>query len=172
MEIVRIGGFDPGLRFTGYGIVNFNTETNEIWVSNCGIAKTPQKFKGLEAILIMNDKLEEITKRECFEACDNVIVEMPAAVYFNKFSSGALLPVAAVAGSLFSMIDHKQLIPVYPSVWNRGKKKEATTAMTESILGDYSDWLYDDIPKAKPQFEHIIDAVSMALWYIKLNYAD
>lgn len=172
MEIVRIAGIDPGLRFTGYGIVNYDSEKNEIWVSNCGLIKTPAKIKGIDAILHMRDQLDEVAKRECFDACDHVVIEMPAAIYSKTFSSGALLPVACVAGCAFKTFDKEKIIPVYPAVWNEHKKKDKTRALTEEIVGDYESWLYDDMPKAKPQFEHIIDAVSMALWYMKMNYLE
>ena len=172
MEIVRILGIDPGLRFTGYGIVNYDTEKNEIWTTHCGLIKTPQKIKGISAILYMIEKIEELSLNEFIGDCDKIVIEMPAAVYSAKFSSGALLPVAAVAGGSFSIFDSEKLVPVYPSVWNQRMKKEKTKAITESILGETDTWTYDYKPKAKPQFEHIVDGISMALWYMKLNYIE
>jgi len=172
MEIVRIAGIDPGLRFTGYGLVNLDTEKNELWVSNCGLIKTPAKIKGLDAILHMRDQVDELEKRACFQECDYIIIEMPAAIYSKTFSSGAMLPIACVAGCAFKTFDKEKIIPVYPSVWNQRKKKDKTRELTEEIVGKYEDWLYDDMPKARIQFEHIIDAVSMALWYMKLNFLD
>lgn len=172
MEIVRIAGIDPGLRFTGYGIVNFNTETNEIWVSNAGLVKTPQKHKGLDAILFMRDKIKEISGRECFDACDHIIVEIPAAIYSKNFSSGAMIPVSVVAGCIIQSFDHQKVIPVYPRIWNQSRKKEKTKETTEELVGVCEEWNYDDMPKAKPQMEHIIDAVGMACWYLKLNYIE
>lgn len=172
MEVVRIAGIDPGLRFTGYGIVNYNGETDEIWVSNCGVAKTPAKIKGIDAILNMQDSIAEILNRECFIHSDHYVVEIPAAIYSKTFSSGALIPVAAVAGGILMMVERDKAIPVYPTVWNQKKKKEVTRELTEEMVGNHESWLYDDMPKAKGQFEHIIDAVSMALWYMKLNYLE
>lgn len=172
MEIVRIAGIDPGLRFTGYGIVNFDNEKKEIWVSNCGLIKTPAKIKGIDAILHMRDELDEVSKRECFDACNHIVIEMPAAIYSKNFSAGSLLPVACIAGCAFKSFDKEKIVPVYPSVWNERKKKDKTRDITEKIVGHYENWLYDDMPKAKGQFEHIIDAVSMSLWYMKLNYLE
>lgn len=170
MEIVRIAGIDPGLRFTGYGIVNFDLEKDEIWVTHCGLIKTPAKIKGIDAILHMRDELDELEEKECFESCDNIVIEMPAAIYSKKFSSGALLPVACVAGCAFKTFDKEKIVPVYPAVWNERKKKEKTKILTEEVVGSYDTWDYDYMPKAKAQFEHIVDAVSMALWYMRLNY--
>lgn len=172
MEVVKIAGVDPGLRFTGYGSVNYNTETNEIWVDNCGLLKTPAKFKGIDAILYMRDQLKEISSKECFSKSDHIVVEMPAAIYSKSFSSGSLLPVAAISGCVFSLLDPKKIIPVYPAVWNEHKRKEKTKILTEETLGSHENWSYESIPKAKGQFEHIIDAVSMALWYMRLNYLE
>jgi len=172
MEVVRIAGIDPGLRFTGYGVVNYNGETNEIWVSNCGVAKTPPKIKGIDAILDMQDRVSEILNRDCFIESDHCVVEIPAAIYSKTFSAGALIPVAAVAGGILMMVERDRVIPVYPTVWNESKKKEKTRKITEEMVGNYENWLYDDMPKAKGQFEHIIDAVSMALWYMRLNYLE
>lgn len=172
MEIVRIAGIDPGLRFTGFGLVNYNAESNEIWVSNCGVLKTPKALKGIDAILYMRDQIEELEKRECFQEADHIVIELPAAIYSKNFSSGALLPVACISGCAFSTFDKEKIIPVYPAVWNESKKKDKTRSITEEMVGSHMDWLYDEMPKAKPQFEHIIDAVSMSLWYMRMNYLD
>lgn len=171
-EMIRIGGFDPGLRFTGFGIVNYQSDSEEIWISNCGLVKTPAKIKGLDAILYMQNLLGNISERDCFQACDYILIEMPAAIYSKTFSSGSLLPVAAIAGGLFTLFQGEKMIPVYPTVWNQAKKKEKTRAITTEIVGEYESWGYDDMPTCKSQFEHIIDAVSMALWYMRTNYLD
>lgn len=174
METVRIAGIDPGLRFTGYGIVNYDTDTNEIWASNCGIVKnkSSQYIKGLDAVLHMRQLLSELTARECFSECDKIIIECPAAIYSKNFSSGGLLPVATIAGCLLALFPAEKTLPVYPSTWNSRKKKDVTHAITEEFVGSHEDWNYDFLPKAQGQFEHIIDAVSMALWYMKLNYLE
>jgi hypothetical protein len=172
MEIVRIAGIDPGLRFTGYGVVNLNTETNKIWVSNAGLVKTPQKHKGLDAILYMRNLINEISCRECFDSCDHIIVEIPAAIYSKNFSSGAMIPVSVVAGCIIQAFDSEKVIPVYPRIWNKSRKKEKTKEFIEELVGPVDDWNYDDMPKAKSQLEHIIDAVGMACWYTDLNYLE
>lgn len=174
MEIVRIAGIDPGLRFTGYGVVNFDTEKNEIWTSNCGVVKNrgSQYVKGLDAIMHMKGLLKDLSEKECFAACDSIIIEVPAAVYSKNFSSGALVPVAVISGVLLNLFDYGEVIPVYPTVWNRRRKKEVSQAKTQEVLGSYEEWNYDNMPKAKPQFEHIIDAVGMALWYLQTQYIE
>src|SRR5690606_39675094 len=103
MEIIRVAGIDPGLRTTGYGIVNYHLEKNEVWASNCGIVRTPDKLKGLEAIIYMIEEMREISKRERFESCSNVVVEFPAAFNNRKCSGGAITPLAAVSGTCMAM---------------------------------------------------------------------
>lgn len=170
MEVVRIAGIDPGLRHTGYGVVNYNTETNEIWVSNAGLIATPQKIKGLDAILYMRDRIKELSERECFEACDHIIVEVPAAIYSKTFSAGAMIPVSVVAGCILQAFNFEYTIPVYPKGWNKGKKKEKTREMIEGLVGVAEEWNFDDGMPSKSRLEHIVDGVGMACWYMDLNY--
>lgn len=172
MELVRIAGFDPGLRFCGFAVVNYEAEKNEIWVSNAGILKTPVAYKGLDALLYMIDEIKRIAERPCFHECDHIVIEMPAAIYSKSFSAGAIMPVAGVAGAAMSIFEKEKIIPAYPSTWNEAKRKEKTRKITEELLGSYEDWLYDDAPKAASQFEHIIDAASMALWAMRKNYLE
>jgi hypothetical protein len=172
MEVVRIAGIDPGLRFTGYAMINYDTETNQIITSNCGLVKTPVAFKGLDAVFYMMKELQDLNIRLEFNKCDHVIVEIPAAIYGAKFSAGALLPVSSIAGSCCTIFDIEKVTPVYPGVWNKRRKKEVTQKQTESILGEIDSWNYDYKPKAKSQMEHIVDAVSLALWYMQLNYIE
>lgn len=174
MEIVRIAGIDPGLRFCGYGIINYNTETNEIFTSNCGLLKNKcsRDLKGLDAIMHMKSLIQNLKDDYSFSDCDSVVVEVPAAIYSKNFSSGSLIPVGVIAGILMGTLQDSNVIPVYPSVWNSSKKKDVTRREVESVLGPYNEWNYDVVPTAKPQFEHIIDAISMAFWYLKSFYMD
>jgi len=171
-EIIRIAGFDPGLRFTGYGVVNYDTEKNEIWVSNAGLAKKKSTVKGIDGLSYMKTLLRDVTNRECFADCDKIVVEVPAAVFFKNFSAGALIPVAVVSGMILQMFDNDRLIPVYPASWNGGRKKDNVKHRTYQIVGPHEDWLFDDAPRVESQFEHIIDAVSMALWCLETKYLD
>lgn len=170
MEIIKIAGIDPGLRFTGFGIINYDTEKQEIWVSNCGVCKVSQSIKGIDAILEMQSKVEEISERECFIDCDHILIEIPAAIYSKTFSSGALIPMAVVAGGILTMFKKEKIVPIYPVIWNQGRGKKKVLKNTEEHLGSHEEWLYDDVPRGKGQYEHIVDAISMAFWYLKLNY--
>jgi hypothetical protein len=144
-----------------------------VWASNCGIVRTPDKLKGLEAIIYMIEEMREISKRECFEECSNVVVEFPAAFYNPKFSGGAITPLAAVSGACMAMFQDslkKKVFPVYPTVWNGHKKKDQMAIIIQDLIGAYSEWEFDNLPTRQADFEHVIDAVGMAYWLADKQY--
>lgn len=121
----------------------------------------------------MIDQVRSISNRECFLQCKKIVVEFPASFYNPKFSSGSLTPVAAISGaaiSLFQNDDNSRVIPVYPTVWNGGKKKEKTAELIQELIGIPSDWHFDDVPTRQSDFEHVIDAIGMAYWYSDKEY--
>ena len=135
--------------------------------------RTPDKLKGLDALLFMIQRMREISLRECFSLCSRVVVEFPAAFYNPKFSSGALTPLAAVSGSCMSLFEDdtkKKVLPVYPTVWNGGKKKEQMAQLVQELIGKPSEWEYDDTPTREADFEHVIDAIGMAYWLSDKEY--
>jgi hypothetical protein len=173
METLRVAGIDPGLRTTGFGIVNYCRKKNEVWSTNCGIVRTPDKIKGLDAILYMIKALRDISKRDCFKDCLKVAVEFPAAFYNPKFSSGSLSPLAAISGAcmtLFQDETNEKIVPVYPAVWNGGKKKEVMAELIQDLIGGHSEWQFDNLPSRAADFEHVIDAVGMAYWLCDKEY--
>ena len=144
-----------------------------MWVTNCGLVKTPVRFKGIDAIMYMIEQMREVAKRECFVDCSHVVVEFPATFYNPKFSGGAITPVAAISGAcmtLFQDETNKKILPVYPSVWNGRKKKATTAGRIKDLLGEPKEWDYDDNPTREADFEHVIDAVGMAYWLAARDY--
>jgi hypothetical protein len=129
--------------------------------------RTPDKIKGLEAILYMISELRKVAARPPFLACEKIAVEFPAAFYNPKFSSGALTPLAAISGAcmcLFQDKTEKKVLPVYPSTWNGGKRKEQVAVLVGELIGTPDEWEYDNKPTREADFEHIIDAVGIAYW--------
>ena len=116
--------------------------------------------------------MREVSKRECFLDCIKIAVEFPAAVYNAKFSSGSLTPLAAVSGACMALFeqDKKRIFPVYPTVWNGGKKKENIARIIQDLIGEFSEWEFDNKPTRKADFEHVIDAVGMAYWLADREY--
>lgn len=117
--------------------------------------------------------MRDIAQRECFDQCSRVVVEFPASFYNPKFSGGALTPVAAVSGAcmvLFQNEGKEKVLPVYPTVWNGGKKKVKTAAIIMDAIGNPKEWEFDDNPTREADFEHIIDGVGMAYWLMQRDY--
>lgn len=121
----------------------------------------------------MIDHMREVSERECFNQCCRVVIEFPASFYNPKFSGGALTPVAGISGAcmaLFQNENKNKVIPAYPSQWNGAKKKATTAKIITDILGQPSEWEFDDNPKNTKDYEHVIDAVGMSYWIIERDY--
>jgi len=173
VTLIKVAGIDPGLRTTGWGIVNYDKEKNEVWASHCGLLRTPLKLKGTEALLWMIKSLKEIAKRECFKDCAKIVVEFPAAFFNPKFSMGAITPVAAISGACMALFEndaHPRIFPVYPAVWNGGKKKDKMAILIQDLIGLTSEWEYDEKPTREVDFEHVIDAIGMAYWRADIEF--
>lgn len=121
----------------------------------------------------MTAQIEQVSERECFKACNKILIEFPAAIYGGKFSGGALMPVAGIGGAasvLFNNEKKDKVILAYPTQWNGRKKKATTAKMITDTLGQPTEWEFDDIPKREVDFEHVIDAAGMAYWLMERDY--
>jgi len=131
-------------------------EKNEVWANHCGVLRTPQKLKGTDALLWMIKSLKNIAKRECFIDCAKIVVEFPAAFFNPKFSMGAITPVAAISGACMALFEndaHPRIFPVYPAVWNGGKKKDKMAILIQDLIGSTTEWEYDEKPTRITDFE-------------------
>lgn len=177
MEKIKVLGIDPSLRKTGVAIVTYNTEAekkdpNRFKVSDCNVLVNPQKFKGTDAIMNMIDMMIEMKKEfPSYSEVDDIIIESPAAIFNKAWSAGTMALIAHVSGAAIPIFGIEKSHIFKPIEWNRGKKKEVTHAKTCEILGDCSSWSYTERVKDN-NLEHVLDAASMALWWIKVNYID
>lgn len=187
MSIIKIGGIDPSLRNSGFGIIEYDDVRESINVVHCGVMTTPQKFKKLSALIYMIEGMVAISERKAWKNCDNVVIEFPAAIYpisqkpgmskeqikycqIKSFSAGSIPPVAGVAGACIAAFqDNDRVIPVYPSQWNRTRKKEETKNILIEYLGNPEDWQWDFKCIAK-NHEHVFDALGMAFWILEEYY--
>jgi len=187
MSIIRIGAIDPSLRASGFGIIEYDYEAETLEVKHCGVLKTPQKFKKVSALLYMIEGMSSLSKRDEWIACNNVVVEFPAAIYaapvtndmsesqitrskLRSFSAGAIPPVAGVAGACIACFQKDdRVIPVYPAVWNRSRKKEVTRNILIEYLGNPDEWQWD-FPCCASAHEHVFDALGMAFWMLEEHY--
>lgn len=166
----RVMGIDPSLRNLGYAIVNYDSEKGKKWVTNCGLIKTPTRYKGQEALLWMIQAVKQLKELEQFESCDQYVIETPPALFMAGISRGSVMPVANIAGACAAVFSDDGMGNVslpYPAEWNKAKSKGKTRDILEQELGMFETWDFDNVPNSPTQFEHIIDAAGMALWYIE-----
>lgn len=170
MSIVKILGVDPGMRNLGFGVINYNEETEEKTIDRCGVLKVPVKFKGNEALLYMKNELMELFSTQAFEDIDKVVIEVPRSAFGGKFQSWALIPVGVVAGLVMGHFHVDNIVLCYPAEWNHCKKKDKTHAQIEKDYGSIDDWGFIYPPKSKPHREHILDAIGIANWHLNQEY--
>lgn len=177
MEIVKILGVDASLRNTGLAIVSYNTEMSinnpeAFKVSHAQVLVNQQKFTGTDAIMNMLDMINDESKKAYYFETDTVIVESPPIMFNKKFSSSVISSIAHVSGGAVALFGIEKSYLIQPIQWNKRRKKEVTHHETTSFLGDADKWHYEKRVKSEKFMEHILDAASMALWYIRTNYVE
>jgi hypothetical protein len=165
----RIVGIDPGLRFTGIAQLLYDTQSKEVKIEKCDLLKNPPKYKGLEGIVHMMELL--LGAKSHFSEGEKYIIESPTAIFHAAFASGSLMSVCHVSGAAAIIFGLDKIRLTRPNEWNYGKKKEKTHLLTQDILGSYLNWPCLKKIKAEVQYEHILDAASMALWYARKGSA-
>lgn len=172
-EVVRVLGIDPSLRNTGVSIVSYNSESGFFnKPSHCQVLVNPPKYKGTEAILNMLDMIEEMSKQDCYKNVDAVIVESPPAIFNSKFPTSTLATLGHISGGAVALLGLSKSYLFKPTEWNKSRKKDVTHTRTIAELGNSDEWHYEVRVKSEKYMEHILDATSMALWWIKENYVD
>lgn len=173
MEKIKVLGIDPSLRKSGMALLCYDTEKKVFEKPcSCQVLRNPQSFKGTEAILNMLDLFKIEADKPTYQNLTNVIIESPPVMFNKNWSSGTVSLIAHVAGGAAATFDLPKTHLFKPSEWNKARKKEKTHEATIQILGDPNSWGYEKRLKADEDLEHILDAVSMALWWIKGNYID
>ena len=170
-EQISVLGIDPSLRKSGFALVSYNAETEKWKVGPCGVLLNPQKYTGTTAIKNMLEMIADLKDSNPFGKYDDCIVESPPVMFNPKFPSSALLPIAHISGGCAIIFDLEKVELVYPVQWNKAKKKEKTHAITQETLGDPQGWTYfNKVPTG--HLEHVLDAASMAFWYLKQKYLE
>ncbi len=177
MEKIKILGVDASLRNTGLCVVSYNNELSPedpkaFEVSNAQVLTNPQKFKGTDAILNMLDMLSKQAEKECYKEVDNVLVESPPVMFNKQWGAGTISSIAHISGGSVVIFGIEKSYLFRPGEWNKNRKKEHTHARTIDFLGDPDLWGYEKRVKSDKFMEHILDAASMALWWIKSNYVE
>lgn len=177
METVRILGIDPSLRNTGLAIVSYNTDlpSNDpeaFATVHCQVLVNPAKYTGTDAILNMLDMMHAESLKDCYRDVETVIVESPPVMFNKNWSSGTVASIAHISGGAVALFGIEKSRLFRPNEWNKTRKKEITHNQTVGILGDTDRWHYERRVKSEKYMEHILDAASMALWWIKSNYVE
>lgn len=177
MEKIKILGVDPSLRNTGIAIVNYNTELppndpSAFTATHCQVLVNPQKYTGTEAILNMLDMIAQCAQLPCYQEVDNVIVESPTIMFNKAWSGGTISSLAHISGGAVALFGIEKAHLFRPNEWNKTRKKEVTHNQTIAFLGSSDNWHYEKRIKSEKYLEHILDATSMALWWIKSNYLE
>ncbi len=172
MEIIEIVGIDPSLRFTGVGKVTYNTETQKINVSGCQVIQNKTTLKGTAAIAEMLERIEHVASQHEYLEAKEVIVESPVMPFNAKFQGSSMISVAHIAGGAAALFGIDRVKMYRPTEWNRAKKKEKTHFLTQEALGSWETWNWSVVAKRKDHIEHVLDAVSMALWHLQEHYLE
>ncbi len=177
MEYVRILGVDPSLRNTGLAIVTYNTElppndATAFKTEHCQVLVNPAKFTGTDAILNMLDMIHEESKKSCYQDMAAIIVESPPLMFNKTWSGGAISSIAHISGGAVALFGIEKAHLFRPNEWNKTRKKEVTHNQTVCFLGASDTWHYEKRVKSDKYMEHVLDAASMALWWIKSNYIE
>lgn len=177
MEKVKILGVDPSLRNTGLAIVTYNTDLppsdpKAFEITNCQVLVNPAKYTGTEAILSMLDMMHDEAQKDCYLNVDTVIVESPGIMFNKKFSSSVVASLGHISGGAVALFGIEKSHLFRPNEWNKSRKKEITHNQTVGFLGSPDGWHYEKRVKSEKFMEHILDAASMALWWIKSNYVE
>lgn len=172
-EKIRILGVDPSLRNTGVAIITYDAEKKEfLKPSHCQVLVNPAKFTGTDAIMNMLDLIQEISKEKSYQDVDNVIVESPSVMFNKAWAGGTISSIAHISGGAVALLGIEKAYIFRPNEWNKSRKKEATHNQTVAVLGNPDNWHYEKRVKSEKYMEHIMDAASLALWWIKNNYID
>lgn len=173
METIRILGIDPALRNTGLAIVEYNSETRELSSPEyCRVLVNPQKYTGKDAILNMLDMMHEASQLKEYQEVDNVIIESPAIMFNKTWSQGVISSIAHISGGAIALFGIHRSYIFRPNEWTKTRKKEVTHNRTQAVLGDFETWHFPKPIKSERYHEHILDAASLALWWITSNYID
>lgn len=177
METVRILGIDPSLRNTGLAVVSYNTELmvnnpKAFAVKDAQVVSNPAKYTGTDAILNMLDMLYACSQEGYYQSVDHVIIESPAVMFNKSWSGGAISSIAHISGGAVAIFGISKAHLFRPNEWNKTRKKEVTHNQTIAFLGNPDAWYYAKRVKNEKSMEHILDAASMALWWLKSNYLE
>lgn len=175
MEKIKILGIDPSLRNTGLVILSYDSEkplSKAFSVTNAQVLVNPQKYKAKDAILNMIDMLREQSEKEVYQDVKDVIIESPSVLFNQAWAGGTISSIAHISGACIPLFGIEKSYLFRPNEWNKSRKKDITHNQTLMTLGGVDKWHYEKQLKSDRFLEHILDAASMAFWWIKETYVE
>lgn len=172
METVNIVGVDPSLRATGLAILTYNTEKKVIYEPHdCQVLVNPQKYTGKDAILNMLEMMQKaFQENENYQKADAYIIESPAVIFNKAWSSSTISLISHVSGGAAVVFGIEKVHLFRPNEWNKNRRKEVTHNHTIAQLGDPENWDFYHTLKSDKYIEHILDAASMGLFWLRTQY--
>lgn len=172
MELVNILGVDPSLRSTGLALLSYDTEKKITYAPReCQVLVNPPKYKGKDAILNMLEMMNEaFAKNEQYQKADSFIIESPSVIFNKAWSAGTMSLISHVAGGAIVVFGINKVQIFRPNEWNKNRKKEFTHNQTQAVLGNPESWDFCETLKSDKYIEHVLDAASLALYWLKTQY--
>ena len=150
-HVIRIIGLDPGLRRTGWGIIE--AEGSRLTFLACGTVLPPEKAPMAERLACLHRELEAVIRAHAPQeaAVEEVFVNMnPSSTLKLGQARGVVMLVPALAG--LEVAEYAPLL-VKKSVVGAGRAEKAQIRMMIGVL----------LPKATPQTEDAADALAVAV---------
>lgn len=177
MEIVKVLAIDPSLRNSGIAVLKYNTEISPtdpkaFEVMHCQVLVNPKVYTGTNAIMNMLKMMHVESSKLIYQDIDVVLVESPAAIFNKAWAAGAIASISHISGGAAMAFGIDKANLFRPTEWNRSRKKDVTHNNTVAFLGNPDNWQYETRVKSEKFMEHILDAASMALWWVKDNFVE
>ena len=173
--MVKILSIDPSLSHTGLVILNYNDnlspeDPTAYKITHCQVVSKKQLATKKNGVMQMIWLLDQQSKKQCYQDCDLVLVESPTIMFKKEWSTITLASMSHVAGACIALFGVEKCYIFRPGEWNKSKKKQVTHYQTGIFLGDPAEWHYEKPLRSDKYLEHVMDAASMGLWFIKENY--
>lgn len=105
-----------------------------------------------------------------YQNADAYLIESPSVIFNKLWSSSTLSLLAHVAGGAAVVFGIEKVYLFRPNEWNKNRKKEVTHNNTIAHLKDPEHWDFCSTLKSDKYIEHVLDAASIALYWLRTQY--
>ena len=169
---IKVLAVDPSLRSTGLAVITYDRKKDvedpkAYQITSCQVLVNPAKFTGTDAIMNMLDMITEEAKKTCYSECKANVIESPGAMFNKAWGAGTVCAISHISGGSIIIFGLQKSYIFRPNEWNRNRNKSITHANTIDFIGSPDTWDYENPLKHEKYFEHVLDAASMGIWWIK-----